>query len=535
MQERNTTISFGAEAREGLLRGLNKTSEAVSCTLGPKGRTVLIQGDDGPIVTKDGVTVSKSIKLKDPLERMGSMLVQEAAARTNDVAGDGTTTATLLTQAMVNQGAKMISADMSALAMCRGLNVASDFVLKELLKRAHVVGGPKEIAQVATISANGDEHIGELISSAMKKVGSEGIITVEDAKGMNTSVEFVEGMQFDRGYLSPYFVTDNEKMIASYEHVVVLVIDNKVQDIHELIPILEQVARSQKPLLIIADEVEGTAIQGLVLNRTKSQFPVVAIKSPGYGQHKLDLINDICKLTGATLVSSTSGVTLKSAKLEHLGTLKKVVVSQTATTLVGDGKHINDISKHVDDLKAQLGDVTADTTRLAKLKHRIAGLAYGVAIIKVGGATELEMIERKYRIEDALNATQAAAQEGIIPGGGVTLLRIGNLLDDLVVPDDEDPDSFQAGVKIAKVACFAPLTMIAESSGRAMNEILGKIGDDDSMGFDARKGEFANMIDAGIIDPVKVTRSAFKNAVSVTNTFLTLNAAVINEEVQNGN
>lgn len=530
-----TKVVFSEDARKALLQGLNATADAVGCTLGPRGKTVLIQNKNAaPIVTKDGVTVSKSIRLQDPLQRIGSSLVQEAASRTNEVAGDGTTTATVLTQAMVTKSIKLLTADMSSLSMKRGLDSAVGVVDAALRAQAKPVKGSKEINQVATISANNDEHIGNLIATAMEKVGRTGIITVEDAKGMKTSVELVEGMQFDRGYLSPYFVTDQEKMLTVYENVYVLVSDRSINDIHELLPILEQVVRTSRPLLLIADEVEGTAIQGLVLNRHQNNLPVVAIKAPGYGEHKNELLKDICVLTGGDLVSSKSGVSLKTMKLENLGTLKRCVVSKSSTTLVGDGSQKSKVNEHVTNLESQTQDVTLSPEASDKLRRRIAGLANGVAIIKVGGTTEIEMIERKYRIEDALHATKAAADEGIVPGGGLALLRCASSLDDMKVPDDEiDPESFLAGVGIVRDACDAPFKRIVTNAGSSFSSLKEKVPPDTNVGYDARKGVFVDMIDEGIIDPVKVTSAALKNAASVAATFLSLDAVVIEETEKN--
>lgn len=527
-----TKVVFSKEARNLLVKGLNTTADAVGCTLGPKGKTVLIHCDDKPpIVTKDGVTVSKSIKLRGKLERIGSSLIQEAASRTNEVAGDGTTTATILTQALVTQSVKFLAADLSSLAIKKGLRVGVETVVAELKALAKPIKETKEIEQIATISANNDEHIGKLIATAMNVVGKNGIITVEDAKGMNTTVDIVEGMQFDRGYLSPYFVNDQEKMLAVYENTYVLICDGKIGDVHELIPILERVMQSRKPLLIVAEEIEGTALQGLVLNRHQNQLPVVAIKAPGYGEYKNDLLADICKLTGAKIVSAKSGLTLKEVSLKDLGKLQKFVVSKSTTTMVGDGSQKEEVEQHVENLNLQLSDVTLTPEQYDKLRRRIAGLANGVAIIKVGGTTELEMIEKKYRIEDALHATKAAADEGVVPGGGIALVKACRQLDNVRPPDDEtDPDGFMAGIKLIKHACSAPLRKIIENTGGSFDALIKDLPTGDNMGYDALKGVFVDMLKEGIIDPVLVTRTALQNAASVADTFLSFDAVVFDDD-----
>jgi chaperonin GroEL len=523
-----TKVIFSDEARKQLYQGLNVAAEAVGCTLGPKGKTVLIQRDgQAPLVTKDGVTVSKSIRLKDPVQRMGAELIQESASQTNEVAGDGTTTATVLTQVMVKEGLKLLEAGFSAKELCSGIERARNRVDAELALAAKQLTTSAEIAQVGTISANGDALIGQLIAQAMDKVGRDGIITVEDAKGMATTLEVVEGMQFDRGYLSPYFVTNPERMVATYQDALVLVTDKKLSSLRELIPMLEQVVQMQKALLIIADDVEGEALQGLVLNRVKSNLPVVAIKAPGFGQHRDELLNDVCVLTGATLVSSATGVGLQQAA-QHLGKVKKFVVDARSTTLVGAGATKDNVDKHVADLRMQLEDVTLGTEEVAKLKTRVAKLASGVAVVRVGGATEVEMVERKYRIEDALNATRAAAEEGIVPGGGMALVNAYRVLDGEqagTVPAEE-----KMGAAVVMKACLAPLRRIVENAGQSADVVLKELERQPGMGYNAATGTYEDLIGSGVVDPVKVTRTALKHAASVAVTFLSLDAVVCEEK-----
>lgn len=533
-QNKKTRVVFSTEARRELFSGLEVTAEAVSCTLGPKGKTVLIQNNEGaPIITKDGVTVSKSINLKDPLRRMGSEMIREAASRTNDVAGDGTTTSTVLTHAMVKSGLKLLEAGYSSQDLCEGINHATKIVLDQLRDTAKQLTTSEEISQIGTISANGDRNIGELISTAMQKVGKDGIITVEDAKGMSTTLEIVEGMQFDRGYLSPYFVTNHEKMNVSFNDAKVLLTDKKISSLKELIPVLEKTMQSRTPLLIIADDVEGEALQGLVVNKLNANLQVVAIKAPGFGKHREELLNDISVLTGAKLISSTTGTKLENVTLSDLGALKKVVVDAKTSTLVATGTTKNEVENYVNDLRQQLEDISLNSDEITKLKVRIAKLASGVAVVKVGGATELEMVERKYRIEDALNATRAAAEEGIVPGGGMALFNAleflnSNLKEDL-------PQGVKAGISIVQDACLAPIRRITQNAGQTPEVTIKELQRLDSSfksfsGYDASNDKFVDMIQTGIIDPVKVTRTALKNAASVATTFLSLDAVIVEEE-----
>lgn len=523
-----TRILFKNEARKALYEGLAIAAEAVCSTLGPRGKTVLIQRNgQSPIVTKDGVTVSRSIKLKKPVMKMGAELIKEAASQTNDVAGDGTTTATCLTYSLVKEGMKLLEAGYSSKELCSGLEDGFCAIDQFLLKSARKLTSISEIAQVATISANGDEKIGNLIADAMDRVGRDGIITVEDAKGMSTSLDLVEGMQFERGYLSPYFVTNSERMNVVYHDVKVLVTDKKLSTIRELVPILEKVMQSRSPLLIIAEEVEGEALQGLVLNRVNAQLPVVAVKAPGYGQHRDELLRDIAVLSGATLISSSTGLKIETTTFAELGTLKTVTVDAKTTTLVASGATKVAVEKHVADLKLQSNDVTIDHNDLVKLKTRIARLSSGVAVIRVGGATEVEMIERKYRIEDALNATKAAAEGGIVAGGGMALF---DAHEHFASATDNS-----MGMKLLLKGCLAPLARIVQNTDMSpevvLNDLSKKSGT--GLGWNAAKNTYEDLFHAGVIDPVKVTRTALKNAVSVAVTFLSLDAVVV-EDTEDG-
>lgn len=525
----STKVIFSSDARKTLFKGLEIVAEAVSCTLGPKGKTVLIQSEgDSPIVTKDGVTVSKSVNLKKPVERMGAQLIREAASQTNDTAGDGTTTSTVLTHAMVKEGLKLLEAGFSAKELCEGIESGTKTVIELLKSSSKQLTSSEEIAQIATISANGDNVIGKLIAAAMEKVGHDGIISVEDAKGMDTSLEIVEGMQIDRGYLSPYFITNSEKMHASYTDVRVLIMESKLTSIRDLVPLLEKVNQARVPLLVIAEEVEGEALQGLVINKLQANLPVVAIKSPGYGQHKEDLLRDIAILTGGKIVSSTTGVKLSDLKLSDLGSLKKVVVDAKNTTMVAQASAKEAVDKHVADLKTQMQDITVTPDALTKLRVRIAKMASGVALIKVGGATEQEMIERKYRIEDALHATRAAVEEGIVPGGGMALFDVWSSLTQNGKVTEVPP-----GERIVLEACLAPIKRISENAGQSkdvtINELKKLKVENTRIGYNAATGEYVDMVEQGVIDPVKVTRTALKNASSVAVTFLSLDAVIVED------
>jgi chaperonin GroEL len=534
MSDEEQTVSgivFSKDARKKLYNGLRLAAEAVGCTLGPNGKTVLIRnGSNSPIITKDGVTVSKSIKLSDPLEMMGAQLLREAASQTNDVAGDGTTTSTVLTHALVKEGMKLLDAGYNAQKICAGLDIASKEIIEQITSLSHPVDSSSKIMQIGTISANGDSKIGEMISFAMEKVGRDGIITVEDAKGISTSLDVVDGMQFDRGYLSPYFVTNNEKMHASYNDVYVLVTDKKISFLKDMIPVLESVMNTRKPLLIIADDVEGEALQGLVLNRVKSQLPVVAIKAPGFGPSRDDYLSDICVLTGAKLISSSTGLSLDKTTIKDLGTTKKIVVDAKSTTIVGIEANRTAVDEHIKDLRTRMEDVTLNVPEMTNLKLRIAKLASGVAVIKVGGATEIEMIERKYRIEDALHATRAAAEDGIVAGGGAALFYASLKASENLIETNLDRDTL-AGIDIVLRACRAPLRKIAQNSDKSPDVIEEEMkrNKTNGIGYDAANDKFVDLIEAGIIDPAKVTKTAVKNSSSVAKLFLTLDAVILND------
>lgn len=529
-----TVVYFGSEARKRLYVGVKTAAEAVGATMGPRGRTVLIQKKGGsPILTKDGVTVSKSIKPTDPVERMGAELVLEAASRTNDVAGDGTTTSTVLTHALVQEGMRLLEAGYPAKDLVDGMDHAVREVTKGLVEMSKLVADRGQIEHVGTISANGDVSVGRIIADAMERVGVDGIITVEDAKGMVTTLDHVEGLQFDRGYLSPYFVTNTDKMHAVFSDARVLVTDKKISTMKDIIPALEEANKNRLPLLIIADDVEGEALQGLILNKVKADLRVVAVKAPGYGRTKDLLLQDICVLTGAQFVSSTTGLSLDKVKLSDLGRLKKVVVDAKGTTIVGTGATADAVSQHVATLKSQLKDITLDPAEIALAKVRIAKLSSGVAIIRVGGSTEVEMLERKYRIEDALHATRAAAEEGIVPGGGVALVKAAAQFSQATKHESHE---FKAGVDVVLKACQAPFRKIIKNGGGSPDVVLQKLFEgpsgDNWWGYDVPSGKYLNTLDAGIIDPVKVTRTALENARSVATSFLTLDAVVCEASVK---
>jgi chaperonin GroEL len=540
--DNTTQVVFASEARKQLLQGMKVAADAVGSTLGPRGKTVIIQRQGkSPLVTKDGVTVAKSIRLRDPVTRMGAELILEAASQTNEVAGDGTTTATVLTLALVQEGLKLVENGYSPLLVCRGIEVATSQVMDELKLQAKQLTTSAEVAQVGTISANGDQLIGDLIAQAMKKVGRDGIITVEDAKGMVTTMEVAEGMQFDRGYVSPYFVTDPERMRAVYENAFVLVTDKKLSAFKDIYTVLEQVAKAQKGLLIIAEDFEGDAMTGLVVNRVKLNLPVVAVKAPGYGQHRQELLRDICVLTGATLISSAVGTSFDKVTPQHLGQCKKLSVDAKATTIVGPGTTKDAVSAHLSELRKQLEDVTLAHDEVTKLRTRAAKLAAGVAVVRVGGATEIEMTERRFRVEDALNATRAAVEEGIVPGGGMALYNALVAAKKHIVLDAESHDEL-AGANVVFKACLAPLRKIVENAGKNADVVIADLERanqkaptaNDGWGYNAATGEFVDLIKAGVCDPVKVTRTALKHAASVATTFLSLDAVIYDEPTKEG-
>jgi len=529
-----TKVIFSSDARKTLFKGMQIVANAVGCTLGPRGKTVLIQQDSSsqPIVTKDGVTVSRSINLKNPVERMGAQLIREAASQTNEVAGDGTTTATVLTFSMVKSGLKLLEAGYDAKELCKGISKATDAVSLLLKEKAKQLTTSEEIAQIATISANGDRAVGELLAEAMTKVGHDGIITVEEAKSMSTQLDVVEGMQLDRGYLSPYFVTNSEKMHAAYVDAKVLLVDQKLNSMRDMIPLLEKAMQSKVPLLVIADDVEGEALQGLVVNRVNAHLPIVAIKAPGIGKSREDFIKDISVMTGAKIVSPATGLAMNKTTMSDLGSLKSLLVDAKTTTMVGTGSTKPAVDKHVEELKMQLQDVTLTQDESDRLRLRVARLSSGVAVIKVGGATELEIIETKYRIEDALNATRAAVEEGIVPGGGMALFEIWRQISEL----DSNWSSFGVGGSVVESACLAPIERISQNAEKShevvINDLIRKKSETGlvSLGYNAATDEYVNMIETGIIDPVKVTRTALRNAASVASTFLSLDAVIVEDE-----
>ncbi|MGB9369393.1 MAG: chaperonin GroEL [Xanthobacteraceae bacterium] len=517
-------VKFSTDARDRMLRGVDILANAVKVTLGPKGRNVVLDKSFGaPRITKDGVTVAKEIELEDKFENMGAQMVREVAQKTNDMAGDGTTTATVLAQAIVREGAKSVAAGMNPMDLKRGINIAVAAVVKDIEKRAKKVGSSAEVAQVGTISSNGDATIGKMIAQAMQKVGNEGVITVEEAKSLDTEVEIVEGMQFDRGYISPYFITNAEKMIAEQEDVYILLHEKKLSGLQSMLPLLEAVVQTGKPLLIISEDVEGEAIATLVVNKLRGGLKVAAVKAPGFGDRRKAMLEDIAILTGGQLISEDLGIKLETVTPAMLGRAKKVVIEKEKTTIVGGAGKRKDIEARVAQIKAQIEETTSDYDR-EKLQERLAKLAGGVAVIKVGGATEIEVKEKKDRVEDALNATRAAVEEGIVPGGGVALLRAKKAVGKI---HDDNPD-VQAGINIVLKAIEAPIRQIAENSGVEGSIVVGKIMENKSetFGFDAQTEDYVDMIDQGIVDPAKVVRTALQDAASVAGLLVTTEAMV---------
>jgi chaperonin GroEL len=517
-------IHFDAEGRAALKRGVDKLADAVKVTLGPKGRNVIIEKKFGaPTVTKDGVTVAKEIELEDPIENMGAQMVREVASKTSDVAGDGTTTATVLAQAIYREGLKNVTAGANPMDLKRGIDMAVASVVEELKKISRTISDKKEIAQVGTISANNDTEIGNLIAEAMEKVGKDGVITVEEAKGTETELKVVEGMQFDRGYLSPYFVTNAETMEAELDEPYILIHDKKISSMKDLLPVLEKVAQQGRALLIIAEEVEGEALATLVVNKLRGTLKVAAVKAPGFGDRRKAMLEDIAILTGGTVISEEKGYKLENATLAYLGQAKRVVVDKDNTTIVeGKGKS-SDIKARINEIKNQIEKTTSDYDR-EKLQERLAKLSGGVAVLNIGASTEVEMKEKKARVEDALHATRAAVQEGIVPGGGVALIRASRGLDNLK-PENADQ---KTGIEIIRRAVEEPLRMIVANTGTIDGAVVlqkVKEGKDD-FGFNARTEVFENLIAAGVVDPTKVTRTALENAASVASLLLTTEAVI---------
>ncbi|HWJ89160.1 MAG TPA: chaperonin GroEL [Pelagibacterium sp.] len=516
-------VKFSTDARDKMLRGVNILANAVKVTLGPKGRNVVIDKSFGaPRITKDGVSVAKEIELEDKFENMGAQMVRAVASKTNDIAGDGTTTATVLAQSIVVEGVKAVAAGMNPMDLKRGIDLAVTEIVSNLASKAVKITSSGEVAQVGTISANGEKEIGEMISDAMQKVGNEGVITVEEAKTAETELDVVEGMQFDRGYLSPYFVTNTEKMVAALDDPFILLHEKKLSNLQALLPVLEAVVQSQRPLLIIAEDVEGEALATLVVNRLRGGLKVAAVKAPGFGDRRKAMLEDIAILTGGQVISEDLGIKLENVSLDMLGTAKRVEISKENTTIVDGAGSKDDIEGRVNQIKAQIEETTSDYDR-EKLQERLAKLAGGVAVIKVGGSTEIEVKERKDRVDDALNATRAAVEEGIVPGGGVALLRASAALSVTGANRDQD-----AGIAIVKRALQEPVRQIANNAGDEGSIVVGKILDEasDTFGYDAQTGEYGDMIKMGIIDPVKVVRTALQDAASVAGLLVTTEAMI---------
>ena len=517
-------VRFSVDARDRMLRGIDTLAHAVRVTLGPKGRNVVLDKSYGaPRITKDGVTVAKEIELDDKFENMGAQMVREVASKTSDIAGDGTTTATVLAHAIVREGAKAVAAGMNPMDLKRGIDIAVEAVVADLQKNSKKVTSNEEIAQVGTNSANGDAEIGRFLADAMKKVGNEGVITIEEAKSMETELEVVEGMQFDRGYISPYFVTNAEKMRVEMDDPFILIYEKKLSGLKEMLPLLEAVVQTSKPLVIIAEEVEGEALATLVVNKLRGGLKVAAVKAPGFGDRRKAMLQDIAVLTGGQAISEDLGITLENVTLAMLGKAKKVTIEKENTTIINGAGKKTDIEARVHQIKAQIEETTSDYDR-EKLQERLAKLAGGVAVIRVGGSTEIEVRERKDRVDDAMHATRAAVEEGILPGGGVALLRASESLKKVRTHNDDQ----KTGVEIVRRALSWPARQIALNAGEDGSVIVGKILEKDSyaFGFDAQTGEYGNMLTKGIIDPTKVVRAALQGAASVAGLLITTEAMV---------
>jgi chaperonin GroEL len=517
-------VKFHSDARNRMLRGVDILADAVKVTLGPKGRNVVIEKSFGaPRSTKDGVTVAKEIELSDKFENMGAQMVREVAQKTNDTAGDGTTTATVLAQAIVREGMKSVAAGMNPMDLKRGVALAVEAVVADLKKRSKKVKSNDEIAQVGTISANGDVSVGKMIAEAMAKVGNEGVITVEEAKSLDTELEVVEGMQFDRGYISPYFITNAEKMVAELDEPYILIHEKKLSSLQPMLPILETIVQTGRPLLIIAEEVEGEALATLVVNKLRGGLKVAAVKAPGFGDRRKAMLEDIAIVTNGDVISEELGIKLENVKINQLGQAKKVRITKDDTTIIDGGGKKSEIQARVGQIKAQIEDTTSDYDK-EKLQERLAKLAGGVAVIRVGGATEVEVKEKKDRVDDALNATRAAVEEGIVPGGGVALLYASKVLVGLT-GDGEDQ---KAGINIVRKAIQSPIRQILENAGVEASPVVNKLleGKSSTAGFDAQKEEYVDMIDAGIIDPTKVVRTALQDAASVAGLLITTEAMI---------
>jgi len=525
-------VYFASDARDRMLRGVNTLANAVKVTLGPKGRNVIIEKSFGaPRSTKDGVSVAKEIELADKFENLGAQLIREVASKTNDKAGDGTTTATVLAQAIVTEGLKSVAAGMNPMDLKRGVDKAVAKVIEEIKSSSRKVSSNAEIAQVGTISANGDTEVGDMIAKAMAKVGNEGVITVEEAKTAETELDVVEGMQFDRGYLSPYFITNAEKMEADLEEPMILLFEKKLSSLQPLLPVLEAVVQSGRPLLIIAEDVEGEALATLVVNKLRGGLRVAAVKAPGFGDRRKAMLEDIAILTGGQLISEDLGIKLENVTLDMLGKAKKVTITKDDTTIVDGSGEKSGIEGRISQIKKQIEDTTSDYDK-EKLQERLAKLAGGVAVVRVGGSTEVEVKEKKDRVDDALNATRAAVEEGIVPGGGVALLKASKVLDGF----KGDNDDQEAGVAIVRRALQAPIRQIAENAGVEGSIVVGKVLENSSptFGFNAQTEEYVDMVKAGVIDPAKVVRSALQNAASVSSLMLTTEAMVAEKPKKKG-
>jgi chaperonin GroEL len=525
-------VKFSTDARERMLHGVDILANAVKVTLGPKGRNVVLDKSFGaPRITKDGVTVAKDIELKDKFENMGAQMVREVASKTSDIAGDGTTTATVLAQAIVREGVKSVAAGMNPMDLKRGIDLAVATVVEDLKKRSRKISSNAEIAQIGTISANGDAEVGGMLAEAMERVGNEGVITVEEAKSLETELEVVEGMQFDRGYLSPYFITDADKMQAVLDDPYVLIHEKKLSGLQTMLPLLEAVVQSGKPLLIIAEDVEGEALATLVVNRLRGGLKVAAVKAPGFGDRRKAMLQDIAVLTGGTAISEDVGIKLENVGLDMLGRAKRVIITKDETTVVSGAGKKADIQGRCSQIKAQIEDTTSDYDR-EKLQERLAKLAGGVAVIRVGGATETEVKERKDRVDDALHATRAAVEEGIVPGGGVALLRAAAKLDKLEAVNEDQ----KVGIRIVRKALEAPLRQIAENAGTDGSIVIGKVLDnkDANWGYNAQTGKYTDLVKAGVIDPTKVVRAALQHAGSVSGLLITTEAMIADKPEKKG-
>jgi chaperonin GroEL len=526
-------ISFDVDARSAMKRGVDQLADAVKVTLGPKGRNVVIEKKFGsPLITKDGVSVAKEIELEDPIENLGAQMVREVASKTNDIAGDGTTTATVLAQAIVREGLKNVTAGANPMDLKRGIDLGVQAIQEGLRQLKRPISGNKEIAQVATISANNDSTIGNLIADAVAKVGKDGVVTVEEAKGTETSVDVVEGMQFDRGYLSPYFITDQDSLEGVLENAMVVLIEKKVSAVKELVPVLEKAAQQGRSILIVAEDIEGEALATLVVNKLRGTIKVAAVKAPGFGDRRKDILEDIAILTGATVISEERGYKLETTTVDQLGQAKKVVVTKDATTIIEGSGESDSIKARIEQIKGQIKNTASDYDK-EKLQERLAKLSGGVAVVKIGAATELEMKEKKDRVEDALHATRAALEEGIVPGGGVAYIRSQHMLDELEVANADQ----RTGINIIRKAVEEPIRWILTNAGLEASVIINKIKEDNegSWGFNAYTEKFEDLIESGVIDPTKVSRVALENAASVASLLITTEATIVEKPSENNN